>query len=258
MAKVLITSCPAALKWQIDNGRVPSRQMETGTLVDQLVFGGLNVHVIQATLTSGKRKGERATNYQCPAAKEEADAARAKGKVPVFQHELDEANGHAARIRSALLDHEINLDQCERQAKHEWVSPDGVECEGTPDLRLPPTNRVVTLDLKVGFTANPDVWDRKLDSDCCDLQAAAYEEQANYQYPGLPTEHLIVAAETEAWCPVTIMPVSEAYLEIGRRKWARAKRIWRECWERNEWPGYTARPLSPPTYVLMREEYAHL
>jgi hypothetical protein len=256
MAKVLITQCPAALKWQLENGRVPSRQMEKGTLVDQLVFGGLNAHVIQATLSSGKRKGERATNYQCPAAKDEADEARARGQVPVFEHELEEAKQHAEHIRAALHDFGVDLEQCERQVTHQWVSPEGVLCEGTPDLRDVPKVKVVTFDLKVGYTANPDIWDRKLDTDGCDLQAAAYEEQAQFQYPGLPTEHYIIAAETEAWCPVSIMPVSESYMEIGRKKWARAKRIWLDCWERDEWPGYRPRPLSPPNYVVMREEFA--
>lgn len=258
MARVLINECPAALKWQIDQGefaRKPTRNMEKGTLVHQLVLGGVQFHTITATLASGKNKGKTATNFQCAAAKEEADAVRARGFVPVFEHELKELQHLASNVRMALLEFGVDLEACEREKTHQWTSPEGIECEGTPDLRLIMPSQVITFDLKVGYTANPDDWDRKLDADCSDLQAAAYEEQAQSEHGDLPKQHIIVAAETEAWCPVSILPVSESYMEIGRKKWTRAKHIWRNCCEDDKWPGYQSRPVSPPNYVIQREEF---
>lgn len=256
MGRTLITECPAALKWQLDNGFKATRNMEKGTMVHQLVLGGgVRFHTIQATLASGKKKGQRATNFQCTAAAEEAEDARSRGLVPVFERELEELHQLAANVRTALAAYGIDLEACEREKTHQWTSPEGIECEGTPDLRLIERHQILTLDLKVGYTANPDDWDRKLDADCSDLQAAAYEEQAEEEHGSLPKQHIIVAAETEAWCPVSIMPVSESYMEIGRKKWARAKHIWRNCCEDDKWPSYRARPLSPPNYVIQREEF---
>jgi hypothetical protein len=257
MCKTLLTECPAALKWQLDNGgfRKATRSMEKGSLVHQLVLGGVQLHTMTATLSSGPNKGQRATNFQCKAAQEEAEEVRARGFIPVFAHELEELEELARNVRGALAMAGVNIDKCEREQTHQWTSPDGVECEGTPDLRrVGPV--VDTFDLKVGFTANPDIWDKKFCDDGADIQAAAYEEQAQAQHAGAPTRHFIVAAETEAWCPVSILPISESYMEIGRKRWARAKRIWRQCWESGEWPEYAARPLSPPNYIVQREEFA--
>lgn len=256
MCKPLLNECPAALKWQLDHGgfRKPTRGMEKGSLVHQLVLGGFQFHTLQAKLASGPNKGQPATNFQCTAAREEADEVRARGFIPVFAHELEELELLASNVRSTLLEFGVVLEQCEREQTHQWTSPDGIECEGTPDLRrVGPV--IDTFDLKVGCTANPDNWDAKLYADGADIQAAAYEEQARAQYGDAPTRHFIVAAETEAWCPVTILPVSESYLEIGRKRWARAKRIWRQCWDTGVWPEYFPRPLTPPGYVIQREEY---
>lgn len=228
--------------------------MEKGTLVHQMVLGGVKLHTIQATLASGKKKGQRAMNFQCTAAKEEADDARERGLIPVFEHELEELQILADTVKAALHSFGVVLEECERETTHQWVSPEGIECEGTPDLRQVGAS-IDTFDLKVGYTANPDAWDGKLYADGADIQAAAYEEQAHAQYGfGRPTRHFIVAAETELWCPVTILPVSETYLEVGRNRWSRAKRLWKQCWESGEWPAYSSRPLSPPGYVLHREE----
>ncbi len=257
MCKTLLNECPAALKWQLDNGgfRKPTRGMEKGSLVHQLVLGGYQFHTMQAKLASGPNKGQRATNFQCKAAQEEADDVRSRGFIPVFAHELEELEALAANVRTALVMAGVELDKCERELTHQWTSPDGIECEGTPDFRF--VRPVIdTFDLKVGYTANPDIWDKKLYDDGADIQAAAYEEQAHEQYGNVPTRHFIVAAETEAWCPVSIMQVSETYLEIGRKRWARAKRIWRACWESGEWPEYSTRPLTPPNHIVQREEFA--
>lgn len=260
MCKPLLTESPAALKWQLDHGREPTRQMEKGTLVHAMVLGTVAFHVIQATLASGKRKGERATNFQCTAAQVEADEARASGLIPVFQAELEELQRLAENVRRALREHGADPCECECEKPHQWLGDAGlfgagVECEGTPDMRSVGAT-IDTYDIKVGFTANPDRWDSKLYDDCADIQAAAYEEQALSQHgTGRPTRHFIVAAELDKHCPVTILPLSECYLELGRKRWLRGKRLWQRCWETGEWPGYVSRPLSPPNYIIQREEF---
>lgn len=254
MAKVLLQECPAALDWQMNEGmhaRKPTRPMEKSTLVHAMVLGGAQFHTISAKLKSG----EDATDFKSPAAREEAERVRATGFIPVFAKELGEIRELAQHIKQAIRDAAIDLDACEREQHHEWTSPEGIDCEGTPDLRLI-AGTIWTFDIKVGYSANPDEWDRKLDTDCVDMQMSAYEEQAAFEHGDIPQQHFVIGAELEGWCPVTIMPITESYMEeVGRKKWARAKRLWRKCWETGEWPGYRGRPLVPPEYVIRREEF---
>lgn len=254
MAKVLLQECPAALAWQMGEGlheRKPTRGMERSTLVHAMVLGGAQFHTIGAKLKSG----EDATDFKCPAAREEAERVRAAGFIPVFSTELELIRELANHIKQAIRDEGIDLDACEREQHHEWTSPEGIECEGTPDLRLV-ADGIWTYDIKVGYTANPDEWDRKLDTDHTDMQLSAYEEQAAFEHGNVPQQHFVIAAELEGWCPVTIMPVTESYMEeVGRKKWRRAKRRWQECWATGIWPGYRGRALVPPEYVVRREEF---
>lgn len=67
--------------------------------------------------------------------------------------------------------------------------------------------------------------------------------------------HWLLAIEAESLVAV-LCPLSEAYLEIGRLRWERAQRIWMQCLESKEWPGYKSRYLVPPQYVYDRETKA--
>jgi len=242
LAKVLVQECPAILKAQMDSEqRAPSRAMEKGTLVDQLVFGGSNFHVIDAA------------DYRTKAAQQARDAAREQGMVPVLADEFEPARRLAGAIKSRLMMEGIDLEKCHKQETLQWTSAEGVECEGTPDLIMGAT----TVDLKCGHTANPDKLEQHLYDMGWHIQAAAYQEAVSLHYhPDAPGQgrHYLVCAETKSGADcITIAPLSPAYIELGMRAWRRAQHIWVKCWETNEWPEYTTRPLQPTKNAMFRE-----
>ena len=240
IAKVIVMECPAIAKAVYDGEhRAPSRAMEKGTLVDQLVFGGANFHVIDAA------------DYRTKKAQTERDEARESGMVPVLADEFEPARKLAGNIKSRLLMEGIDLEQCEKQRTLKWTSEGGVDCEGTPDLCL----KNITIDLKVGHTANPDKLEQHLYDQGWHIQGAAYQEAVRYNSVGeYPGRHYLVCAETKSGADcITIAPLSPAYIDLGMRAWRRAQVIWVQCWATNEWPEYTSRPLQPPRNVLFRE-----
>ena len=254
IAKTLVYECPAVAKAQYDaEVRKPSRAMEKGTLVDQLVFGGANFHVIDARYKSGPRKGEPVTDMAGGDAPAQAAEARSKGMVPVLPDDLEKARALAGNIKSRLMMEGIDLEKCHKQETIQWTSAEGVECEGTPDLSIGKT----TIDLKCGHTANPDKLEQHLYDMGWHIQAAAYQEAVSLHYhPDAPGQgrHYLVCAETKSGADcITIAPLSPAYIELGMKAWRRAQFIWMKCWETNEWPEYTTRPLQPTRNAMFRE-----
>ena len=242
-AKVLVMECPAVAKAQYDQEqRKPSRAMEKGTLVDQLVFGGSNFHVIDAD------------SYRTKKAQEERDTARDNGMIPVLAEEFEPARRLAGSIKSRLMMEGLDLEKCDKQQTLQWITDEGVAAEGTPDLAF----EVDTVDLKVGFTANPDKLEQHVYEMGYHIQGAAYQEaRRSHLKSDRRGRHWIVAAETKSGADcITIAPLSPAYIEIGMRAWRRAQMIWVKCWETNEWPEYTSRPLQPTKNVMFREGMA--
>lgn len=246
IAKLLVSECPAVGKAAYDaEQRKATRAMERGSLVDQLVFGGAQFHVIDSRYKSGPRKGQPVEDMAGGDAKEQAAKARAEGFIPVLPHELEAARELAGLIRSRLLEEGIELDACEKQKYVEWTTAKGCPAAGTPDLGYLHD----TIDLKVGHTANPDRLEQHLYDQGWHIQGAAYQESR-----GSRGRHWLVCAETKSGAScVTVCPLSSAYLAIGLRAWERAQEIWIRGWERNEWPEYQSRPLMPSNSVLFHE-----
>lgn len=259
-----LLKCPAIAKHRLDVERKkPTKSMERGTLVDQLVFGGANFHTVSARLKSGPNKGELATTWQCAEAREAATAARARGQVPVFEHELEAAQQVAGAVRARLLAEGIELERCVKQDTVQWTSRLGVECEGTPDLVYLVWNhasviRWVCIDLKVGENADPEHLDDHIYNMGWDIQAAAYYEALSSLYPEAEGrgEHWVLASDANAPNPITFEPLSPAYMAVGQARWERGQQVWIKCHETGEWPEYPRRSLTPSRRVYFKEGIA--
>ncbi len=249
---MLLSSCPAQARWRLDNPEAcePTRAMDLGSLVDQLVFGGASFHTINAD------------SYRTKAAQTERDAARERGQIPVLEHEIEPAQRLAGRIRATLLEEGVELEKCQKQQHMEWESPVGIisnngrptPCAGTPDLAILRAREWITIDLKVGGKIDPEYLDRHVCDQYWDVQAAAYQEAGHtlYHTDGRGG-HFLLCAETSGAQMVEIYPFSESMMELGRRRWARAQYLWNHCRNNNEWPGYKRRDLVPPDWLYERE-----
>lgn len=273
IAKELVTKSPEHVRQILDGEmkRKASRQMKRGTLVDQLVFGGANYQVVDAKYKSGPRKGQQVADWTATEAKAQRDEIEKAGMLAVLPNDLEKAQTIAGRVKSVLLAQNFDPKNCHLQNTLTWTTALGVEAEGTPDfdhvvrstkpdeLGNTPPKRVDTFDLKVVESSNPDVLDKVVFDFGYDIQGAAYQEAVNKNWSTVQERgmHWLLAIEAESLVAV-LCPLSEAYLELGRLRWERAQRIWMQCLESKEWPGYKSRYLVPPQYVYDRETKANV
>lgn len=261
-AKVILNQCPAELKHQLDHPdqRCANSVMEEGSMLHQLLLGGdSQFHVMTATLKSGKRKGEPATDFGSEAARAERDQARKEGKIPVFPKKLEWLTREAERIRGRLLASGHDLRLAENEKKITWESVLGVPCEGTPDSAIMHSEGgtvvlVRNLDMKWGEAPNPARWKRKVWDQCLDVQAAAYEEAQLSRFPLARVTHEICAGQSGGAGLMGRFALSEGMMQIGRTRWQRAQEIWLECVNNDEWPEYAYGPIYPEPWMMAAME----
>lgn len=245
VAKVLVTQCPAAARHMLDNPqeKKPSSEMNLGSLVDQMVFGGAGWHTIDAD------------SYRTKKAQQERDAAYERGQVPVLSKDVEAAQKLAGRIRSRLMEEGIDLQNCRKQEHMEWESPWGVLCAGTPDLAILYDSEWVTVDLKVGSRTEPVYLGNHVVDQGWHIQAAAYQEAGHWAYPQVNRRgrHLLLAAETGGTQMVQLHSFSEMMMDMGRHAWSRAQDIWTRCQQSGEWPEYPSRELMPSNWAYELE-----
>lgn len=255
IGKVLLSESPAVAKRQYDEGLKATRRMQRGTLVDQLLFGGAQFEVVEARLKSGPRKGEVAEDWKGAEAKslKEEIEAREGDWFAVLPKELESARELAGRARARLLEQglDINAAKCMRQHTLEWNSL--VPCEGTPDtiVLMEKSGRVDTIDAKL-TDANPKRLFGHIYEQGWHIQGAAYQEACNTLRSGFGANfgrHWILAIDEKHDC-VSLVPLSSAYMELGRRDWSDCQRIWARCWDTGVWPDYSQNEAVPPRWVM--------
>lgn len=253
LAKILIQRCPADLKKVLDGEEFKTTDaMDAGSVLDQIVFGGAAYH-------------ETKEKWTTKAGRQERDEAKAKGLIPVRPGDVGELSGLAGAVRTKLTEIGIDLDSPHtfKQRTINWVSEDGVECTGTPDVYTcqtlldddnEPYTLVKVVDMKATISAHPKTFRYQVHKMCWDVQAHAYKEAALSQAEadGYPNPvyggHTMLAAERTGTDRVKAYPLSEKYLRAGKRRWVQAEEQWVWCHKTGEWPDYEEAELDPPEW----------
>jgi hypothetical protein len=96
------------------------------------------------------------------------------------------------------------------------------------------------LDLKSCASANPQELDRVIIQQDYHIQAAAEIEALETLRPDLQGRVRFVDVFFELDPPYWCVDVehSESMLDLGRHRWARARKIWQECLDTGIWHGY--------------------
>jgi hypothetical protein len=251
-AKVLLSHCPAVLRRMIDGGHYPSKAMEAGSLVDYVLFRRSDRYeLVDARYKSGPREGQPAEDWTGTEAREQAQAIRARGLVPVLEHELDAAEEAAAPVRKRL-EQLAEGGMLLEQPHIEWTSSLGIECEGTPDAVIVRPHGIHVVDIK-RTDPRPDKIARQVHAMGWDIQAAAYREASTSEYSQLYLGHIILTVDPDGMVPPCARPLEDIYIEIGQRRWEKAQLMWKECLDSGEWPGYPESPIAPPYYTVRKE-----
>ena len=98
----------------------------------------------------------------------------------------------------------------------------------------------MAIDVKTITSADPGTCSRHAYNFGYDIQCAAYTEAITAIKPEWAgrLEFIFLFCELEP--PYAVVPrrPDNAMLELGRRRWQRAKEVWKDCLARGAWPGY--------------------
>lgn len=222
-----ILACPARFKWERDNPPPPTtKAFDFGKLSHRLVLGeGSVIQIVDAD------------NWLSKAAKEQRDAARADGAVPVLRSEYDAARA----MRQAVFDHPVAgalFTSGSAELSGYWQDePTDIRLRFRPDWLTGHINRVTCIDYKTTISANPDEFVRS-------VAKYGYHQQAAWYLDGLAANgidgarFLFVAAEKTPPHPVSVIELDDEAITEGRRLNRLAIDTYARCTETGVWPAY--------------------
>lgn len=207
--------------------------------------------IIHSVLLSKGAKAQivDAKDWRTNKAKAERDEARDKGLIPLLPDEYDKAMRAASAIVVQLEAQGIQLEGRSEQAMT-WTD-DGVACRGKMDLYAP---KLIT-ELKMSeWSLRNSSLERLVVSCGYDLQAATYITGVHAIIGEAPEFRWIFAEMNEPFSVVVAHPTN-LLVELGRRKWDKARDIWKACLETGEWTSYDAvQTINPPLWALREYE----
>ncbi len=244
IAHVLLTRSPwhALQRHRLGGGMEsePTDATRRGYLIESmLIGGGKDIVVVDAK------------DWRTNLAKDARAAAEAAGKVAVLAEKFEQATGAVGLLRERLIADGHSLAGSP-QLTIEWES-DGAACKGKLDVWN--SAHLLITDLKTCDDASDEAVSRSIVNYGADIQHAAYiegVEATGISEPGR-TRFQFVHVEPD-YGVVVVRTLSGTLAELGARKWARAKRIWRRCIETGVWPAYESRPIEAAPWHLAAEE----
>lgn len=228
--KLLAPSCPALYRYEQDNPRTPTADMNLGSAAHKVVLGaGADLVLINAD------------TYRTNAAKEQRDKARADGKIPVLPREHAVVTAMAKKLRehptaAALLGRREGKPE---QAMFWQDERTGIWRRSLVDF-LPAARpgRMLLADYKTCPKADRESIAR-------DVYEYGYHQQAAWYLDGvkalgLNSEAVMLLVFQEKTAPylVTVVELDTVAMDIGAARNRQAIDIYRACTESGRWPGY--------------------
>lgn len=231
--KLLAEGGPALFAWQREHPSPSTKAMELGTAAHREVLGtGQQVHEVKADNWRGKK------------ANDDADDARKQGKIPLLTKELATVRAMAAELR----EHEWAMRLLGQAGRPEmsafWQDPDYEVWRRLRWDYMPepdPARRPVIPDYKTTASASPAEFAKSIANFGYHLQAdwysAGYAAMFGDRIGDLPV-FAFICQEKEPPYRVAVYQLHPSALRLARQRNQEAMRIYRECTESGEWPGY--------------------
>lgn len=161
---------------------------------------------------------------------------------------ITEEDAETVRLMMNACPDEI-LKGCEMEKELYWTDPDtGVNCKGRLDAVKPG----IIIDYKTTTDAGTDGFAREAIRYGYDLQAAMYLEAAKQNGYG-DCEFWFIAQEKSAPYAANVIRAGDAFLDRGRWLMLDLLTKYKECAEKDEWPGYGTNELIIPEWAVMDE-----
>ena len=184
-----------------------------------------------------------ADNWLSKAAKELKASALSEGKQPLLSKEWTQVSA----MRDAVMAHPVarELFTGHKAEQSVFWEDDGLALKCRPDARKPGQ----LVDLKTTINADP----REFGKTAYNFgyhQSAAHYIDGVLAATGERLPFTFVLVEKAAPYLVSVVQLDDEAVEAGRALNERAKRIYRECTETGNWPGYPeTEPISLPMWA---------
>jgi hypothetical protein len=228
--RLLPPSCPAKFRWEQDHGQPPKREFDLGHAAHRLVLGaGPDFEVIDAP------------DYRTKAAKEQRDAAREAGLVPLLEHEHDQVQAMANALRrhpvAAAL---FTPGRGNPEQTLIWRDPPtGVMRRARFDWLPPERGRLIIPDYKTCHSAEPEALRKAMNQFGYHAQADWYRAGARaLGLAGADAAFIFVCQEKTPPYLVTIFEPDATAMRIGAMRNRRAIDIYAHCRDSGHWPAY--------------------
>lgn len=246
-----ILRAPAYFKWVRENGQEHNPAFDFGHLVHALVLGtGLDLYIHDHE------------SLRTKAAREDVEAAREDGMLPVSRWEYQEAR----TLADTVLAHPVARELFEQDGWQYEVSGYCKVFDGWMRGRFDAYNPDAGLygymeswplivDLKTAQSAQPEEFMRNVMNYGYDLQLAWYKticEQTTGVWPEF--FHIVVEKKPPYLC--SVIKLDSEFERIGVKKMNTALSTYARCMAKNEWPGYGEHwtVLEPPEWYLEKFE----
>jgi hypothetical protein len=232
--KLLQDGGPARFRHQLDHPEPPTAAMEMGTAAHTEVLGsGPELVEIEYDNWRGKK------------ANDEADAARAEGKLPLLTKELATVRAMAAALREHKLAAQLLGQPGRSEASAFWQDPDYKIWRRLRWDHMPhpdPRRRPILADYKTTADASPKAFAKSVANFGYAMQddwyCAGYAAIFGGQIGDYPAMAFIAQEKTPPYL-VGVYQLHPDALRFARERNERAMEIYRDCTEAGVWPGYS-------------------
>lgn len=267
IAHLLLTRSPMHAHWahpRLGAGKDPdaSKVMDAGSAAHTMLLEkGAKVVTLSGVYgPKHKLAGRPFEDFKTDAAKEERDALREAGHIPVLMSDLPGLRRAAAAVTKHLRWHQDGADFFATGRSEVMVvwREGNVLCRILVD-RLPDDLRAPAYDLKLTeLSAAPGGWDKRL-RDLYAFQDAFYRRGLAAVRKTTPPPMRFIVGELDAPHGVSVMAAAPSLCALADAQVDRAIRIWQQCVQEDRWPGYppfTSHVEAKPWQVQEAEDQA--
>lgn len=227
-AKLLLPpSCPAKFFYRQDHAEYKA-EWDFGSGAHNLVLG-TGPQIVVCDYGDWKKQ----------AARDERDAAREAGNIPLLPKELAQVEAMAAALLAHPYAEFLFFDGRPEQSlfwQHERTGiPLRARLDWLPEMK---TGRPIIADYKTADSAEPAKFAKAAADYGYHQQCAWYTDGLAALYGVLPS-FMFVVQEKQPPYLVSVVELAPEAVRIGRARNERAIDIYRACVKNGEWPGYT-------------------
>lgn len=198
-------------------------------------------------------------DYRTKDAKSARENAKARGLIPILEKNMDRVHAMIEAGRMQLAEH-LDASAAFTAGHPEqtivWREDhDGQTVWFRARLDWLSDDRKFFDDYKTTECADPDTWQRVVDSVGHDIQAAFYRRGIRAVFGIRQPKMRFIVQETSEPYALSVVDLTPEYFELAERRIDAAIKKWCWCRKNGQWPGYSARTctLAPKTWSETRQ-----